>query len=739
MPVRFERIAPWLQQRTQAVLERPLLVLFVIWLLFSWPWLSGKLSIPWDSAQEFYPGLAFAVQQLREGSFPWWNPYLFAGYPQFADPQAMTFQPTVVLPLLLSDLPAITWFNTVIVLHVFLAGIGALAVARSYRLSPLAQLLFALTFMYGGVAASRMQHTPMLISYCLLPWLWWGLRRLAERPDWRRALIAGVVGGLCALQLTQVTYLIALLMGCYALWLLYCCPHGERWRCLSALAAAALVSLLLSSPQWLSTFAFLPFTNRAELSLAAAAEGSLRLPTLATLLAGNVLSHTRGTYWGPGDLSQEYLYIGILPLVAWLCWGGDSGKHRGKHRGEHQGERRFWSAVLLLAFLYALGRHTPFYEWLYHVLPGMSLFRRPPDALFLTVPALGLLGAMALDRRLRGQPTRPHKPALVAAGLLLAYTIWMVLAAHRPQALMWLLYSAAIAGALLWLLRHRSRPVAAGVLLAILLLCVLDLRLNNVVTRFNAHKNQDLRLYRSSPMPAEGKLIAQLRTTVGDNPVPERLELYGMALLTNGAGVFGIGSISGYNPMLYNRYARLFGISSYPPDSSEQRVFTDWAPDFSARAFDLLGLRGIVNRSADGLDVTLRPSVLPRILNPTEVRVHEDDLPPPEAFRLTDFSQTLWLPAGEAEKTDCPMTAAGGLSVGSVHCTPNAVTIEVSGEAPGWLVLNEIHMSGWYARVGDEEVPLLRGNGMFRVVCVPAGSHRLTIAFSPLRFLAAGL
>jgi hypothetical protein len=366
------------------------------------------------------------------------------------------------------------------------------------------------------------------------------------------------------------------------------------------------------------------------------------------------------------------------------------------------------------------------------------------------VPALSLLGAMALDRRLTGQATRPNWLALAAVGVLLVYIFWIVLTAHRPQALIALFYSAAAGGVLLWLLRHPSKPATTGVWLVILLLCVLDLRLHNVAHYFNAHKDQELRLYRSSPAPAEAKLIEQLRSGIGGNaggiaggivanqPIPERVELFGLHPLINGASVFGIGNTSGYNPMLYGRYARMFGVSTFPLNSVEQRMFTDWAPDFSARAFDLLGLRAIISSDANGIETKYRPSVLPRILNPTEVRVHEGDLPPPETFRLTDFSQTLWLPAGETEKTACRAMDAGKLHIEAVKYTPNVITIEYIGEMPTWLVLNEIHMPGWYARIGDEEIPLLRGNGMFRTMCVPEGSHRLVVAFSPLRFLAAG-
>jgi hypothetical protein len=464
--------------------------------------------------------------------------------------------------------------------------------------------------------------------------------------------------------------------------------------------------------------------------LAEALGGSIHLPALATLLAGNVFSpHDLSTYWGPPDITTDYLYVGIVPLVAWLFWGGGD---------QYRSERRFWSAVLLLSLLYAIGTRTPFYEGLYHVLPGMTLFHRPADALFLTVPALGLLGAMALDRRLSGQPAQPHWLALAAIGALLVYTFWIVLAAHRPQALTALLYSAVMGGILLWLLRHPSRPAMAGTGLAIVLLCAADLRLHNVVQYFNAQKNQDLRWFRLPLAPDKAKLIAQLQTNIGHESIPERAELFNLCPLTNGDSVFGISNIFSYNPMIYSRYARMFGTGTILPVSAAQRTFTEWAPDFSARAFDLLGLRKIVSGSTDNIDIQYRASVLPRILNPTEVRFHEDDLPPPEAFRSTDFNQTLWLPAEEADKTVCQTGTAGKLRIGQVKYTANTITIEYAAAAPAWLVLNEIHMPGWYARIGDEEIPLLRGNGMFRAMCVPAGAQQLTVAFSPLRFVVAG-
>ncbi len=309
-----------IRQAADAALARPALFLIVLWALLCSPWLFGSRVLPYDAAQEFYPAVAFTVQQLRNLEGPWWNPLLFGGYPQFADPQAMTFQPTVVLPMLLSPLPSMNWFTVVVLLHVLLAGLGALVVARSYGLHPASRMLFALTLMFGGVAASRMQHVPMIVSYAWLPWLWWGLRRLSLRPTPAAAALAGLFGGMCALQMTQVTYLMGLAAIAYGLYLLARARPEDRWRYAGCLALAGAVAALVALPQWLATFAFLPDTNRGRLLLDEALVGSLPWHALGTLLGADLL-WDRGRYVGGGDLTANYLYLGAVPLAVWVAWG----------------------------------------------------------------------------------------------------------------------------------------------------------------------------------------------------------------------------------------------------------------------------------------------------------------------------------------------------------------------------------------------------------------------------------
>ncbi|KAF1017657.1 MAG: hypothetical protein GAK31_00925 [Stenotrophomonas maltophilia] len=241
---RWEGLVQGREGRT--IWSKPGAALISAWALLCLPWLLGLKTILFDAVQQFFPAVSFSVEQLRHLQAPWWNPYLFGGYPQVADPQMMTLQPTMVLPMMLAP-ASLHLFTVVVLLHVLIGGLGALRLARSFGLSAPAQWFFAMVLMFGGVAASRLQHTPMIISYSLLSWLWLGLSRVRRQGRARDILLAGTAGGLCALQLTQVTYFIILASALYAMGAVLLAP-GNRFRLASQLAAVALIAAVASAP-----------------------------------------------------------------------------------------------------------------------------------------------------------------------------------------------------------------------------------------------------------------------------------------------------------------------------------------------------------------------------------------------------------------------------------------------------------------------------------------------------------
>lgn len=153
--------------------QRPFLRLFgalcLIWMTLYLPLLLNIRVLPWDAMISSYPMVYFNAHTLRLGQLPWWNPYIYAGYPQIADPQGMLFSPLLMAWMLLRKSPGASWFAWGVLWHMLMGGTAMLALLRRSGANAFGALLGATVFMAGGVAASRMEHTPILLAYAYAP------------------------------------------------------------------------------------------------------------------------------------------------------------------------------------------------------------------------------------------------------------------------------------------------------------------------------------------------------------------------------------------------------------------------------------------------------------------------------------------------------------------------------------------------------------------------------------------
>ena len=63
------------------------IVLFALaFLVPSWPWLSGAVTVPYDAKSSVLPPIEFMAHAFATGASPFWSPNIFAGWPNIADP-----------------------------------------------------------------------------------------------------------------------------------------------------------------------------------------------------------------------------------------------------------------------------------------------------------------------------------------------------------------------------------------------------------------------------------------------------------------------------------------------------------------------------------------------------------------------------------------------------------------------------------------------------------------------------
>src|SRR5215470_10638556 len=208
------RAAAWLGAPWRAAVSAghlPLVLTLLIFtlavLLPAWPWLSGRLTIPWDAKSQFFPQVQFLASSIARGEWPWWSPNIFAGWPQISDPQSLLFSPLHVLLAVFNSAISLRAFDAVTFAYLFLGGVGIILFFHDRGWHMGGALVAAMAFALGGSANARIQHTGQVISLTYLPIALWLLARTLERSSWRAGIAAGVVCGLMAIGRDQVALL----------------------------------------------------------------------------------------------------------------------------------------------------------------------------------------------------------------------------------------------------------------------------------------------------------------------------------------------------------------------------------------------------------------------------------------------------------------------------------------------------------------------------------------------------
>src|SRR3989344_5180762 len=72
-----------------------------------------------DILSIFLPFKQFFFDNIRRGVLPLWNPYIYSGYPQFADMTLGSFYPPSWILLIETSITSVSWL---IIGHFFIAG-----------------------------------------------------------------------------------------------------------------------------------------------------------------------------------------------------------------------------------------------------------------------------------------------------------------------------------------------------------------------------------------------------------------------------------------------------------------------------------------------------------------------------------------------------------------------------------------------------------------------------------------
>ena len=414
---------------------------------------------------------------------------------------------------------------------------------------------------------------------------------------------------------------------------------------------------------------------------------------------------------------------------------------------------RFFTIAFAASLVYALGWYTPGFRVLYALLPGVSLYRRPADAVFL-IGGLGAIVAGYVVHRYLATPLHERRlpyGAIEIGALAAAFMVCGVVAvtygrgaqslAPLALAVGSLCASLAAIAAVEWL--EPIRPVAALGLLAVV--SAADLAINNGPNGASGLPPAQFDMLEPA---TRNETVALLRRKVAESAGDtrrDRVELVGLGFnWPNASLTHGLENTLGYNPVRLGIYSRATGAEDHSglPD---QRKFSALFPSYKSKLADLLGLRWIASgvpiaeidkrlapgalpliaRTADGY-IYENPSALPRVLFAGQAQIGDfERILSTGVWPDVDLANTVILESGSPDKQRQP----GRVRLASYRNTE--VVIEADSPDGGWVVLNDVWHPWWRATVDGQSRPVQRANVLFRAVEVPPGRHAVVFTFRP--------
>jgi hypothetical protein len=354
-----------------------------------------------DTAVFYFPLMSWVAQRLHQGEFPLWTPQVFGGYPIFADGEIGLAYPPVLLALL--ALPIDRALVLLRWLHLAIAALGTLALARTWRLPYPSAALAGVVFALGNFLPAQIHHENIVRTASWLPVMLVlaerAMRGESRRVQLRWTLLSAAALGLAGLslhsQMLAVDLLCLTMYGAFrwAVGPLPLASAGRPWksRLLAVAGVCAPVVLLglgLAAVQLVPLIELASFSSRGSgIPYSESAAYSLTVYGLVQLIFPYVFRGQANLQWGLWTHWESYVYIGLVPLIlaliALLC----------VRRREVAG----WGAMGGVGLILALGQYSPVnVHYLLWLLPGLSGLRAPGRFTLVVDLAGGMLAAYGL-------------------------------------------------------------------------------------------------------------------------------------------------------------------------------------------------------------------------------------------------------------------------------------------------------------------------------------------------------
>lgn len=704
-----------------------------------------------DTIRQTYPWREFAIQSIRSGSVPLWNPHNFSGHPLLANVQSAAIYPLNIV-FFVASMP-VGW-SFLVMLQPILASIFMLFYARRLGIGFIGSIIASVAYGYSLFSIVFLEYNTMIHVVLWLPFLLWMIELLLQK--WRPLPMIGLVFGIFAAATAghvQLFGLLGVFVGVYVVFQ----ALGRKNKDYSSLVKTGVLGLLglgASAIQLIPTLELLQLSARVAHQSQTMLEHLLIQPwQLSLLLVPDLFGNpATASYMLADTYPGNALYAGVVTLVL-ATFSVLAYKQNALIR-------YFCISFIVLLVLTV---RSPISAFLYTNIPILSA-SSPGNMLFITSFCLAILSGFGMDILVGRKITWK-----LVVLLTLLITLIGGLALFSPVGvyekgyvisggLLLVVVTTILFGKLLHIKGiSKIRGVGVYNLLGVLLLAILVVDLFYYFHKFNSFVPKDL-FYPENSITSY--LQSQEETTRHWGYGPAGIE-------ANFSTQFGASSPDGYDPLFPKHYGEFVSLSKegvmirdFDHTNRSDAVIAQGSGEadlaenlYRLKILDYLGTALILDRFENGsTEVTFPDSRFENIHDADGWKVYSNKMTLPRArlvgsyvvaetkeeFEKVMFEETynasesaLLFAAPDQQMQNCDGIASAHI----IDYSKNSVSVQTVSSCPSILVLTDTYMPGWRAYVdGAVQREVMRVDWAFRGVEVEAGTHTVDFVYEPKSF-----
>lgn len=353
-----------------------------------------------DPIRQQYPYRILAIEQMKQGKFPGWNPYSFSGTPLFANIQTAAFYPFNILFWIFND---ITAWSLLIFLQPLLAGVFLYFYLQSIKLEKQAAFLGGASFAFSGFMTSWLTWNTIGHVALWLPLILLAKDKLLQNFNlkWALILIFSESAMILAGHIQTALYII-FFTSIFLFFRAYSYSNRDIKKTVARLLPFLITGfcfVVITSIQWYSTL-HLILQSAREFDLTSWLREDWFIPWkhfvqfLAPDFFGNPATNN---YWGVWNYGEFVGYVGVITLFFALL----------AIFFRRDKKTLFYVSSLIVSLLLAFP--TIFAKLPYQLnIPFLSTLQ-PSRIMILIDFCLAVLGALGIDYFLKIFPKNIYK------------------------------------------------------------------------------------------------------------------------------------------------------------------------------------------------------------------------------------------------------------------------------------------------------------------------------------------